>query len=35
MIDIKHKVDCCGCYSCYLVCAHKAITIVTNKREVF
>jgi acetyltransferase-like isoleucine patch superfamily enzyme/coenzyme F420-reducing hydrogenase beta subunit len=26
MIDIKNKVDCCGCNACGDVCTHKAIT---------
>lgn len=31
MIDIKNKVDCCGCYSCYSICAHNAIAMVADK----
>lgn len=27
MIDIKNKVDCCGCYACFSVCSHKAISM--------
>lgn len=30
MIDIKNKVDCCGCNACGDVCAHEAITFVTD-----
>ena len=30
MIDIKDKKDCCGCNACGDVCAHKAITFVTD-----
>ena len=27
MIEIKHKVNCCGCTACYSVCARNAITM--------
>lgn len=30
MIDIKNKVDCCGCNACGDVCAHHAITCKTD-----
>lgn len=30
MIDIKNKVDCCGCNACGDICAHKAITFKTD-----
>lgn len=30
MIDIKNKVDCCGCNACGDACAHGAITFKTD-----
>jgi acetyltransferase-like isoleucine patch superfamily enzyme/coenzyme F420-reducing hydrogenase beta subunit len=30
MIQIKNKVDCCGCNACGDVCAHQAITFKTD-----
>lgn len=30
MIQIKNKIDCCGCNACGDVCAHKAITFKTD-----
>ena len=30
MIDLKSKVDCCGCNACGDVCAHHAITFKTD-----
>jgi len=30
MIQIKNKIDCCGCNACGDVCAHKAITFQTD-----
>lgn len=30
MINIKNKVDCCGCNACGDVCAHNAITFKTD-----
>lgn len=30
MIEIKNKVDCCGCNACGDVCAHGAITFKTD-----
>ncbi len=30
MIDIKNKVDCCGCNACGDICAHQAITFKTD-----
>lgn len=31
MIQIKDKIDCCGCNACGDVCAHGAITFKTDK----
>ena len=31
MIQIKNKIDCCGCNACGDVCAHGAITFKTDK----
>ena len=31
MIEIKSKIDCCGCNACGDVCAHGAITFKTDK----
>ena len=30
MINIKNKVDCCGCNACGDICTHKAITFKTD-----
>lgn len=30
MIQIKNKVDCCGCNACGDICAHEAITFKTD-----
>ena len=30
MIQIKNKVDCCGCNACGDVCNHQAITFKTD-----
>lgn len=31
MINIKDKVDCCGCHACGDVCSHKAINYITDE----
>lgn len=31
MIDIKNKVDCCGCNACGDICGKKAITFTTDQ----
>lgn len=32
MIEIKNKVDCCGCSACSNVCAHNAISMVADEK---
>lgn len=31
MIEIKNKVECCGCSACYSICPQKAIKIVEDE----
>lgn len=32
MIEIKNKVECCGCYGCYNICPTKAIEMVEDEK---
>ena len=32
MIEIKNKIDCCGCYGCYNICSTKAIEMIDDEK---